>query len=551
MKFKALPVLAIAALISSNAHAQGFFTKGLSKLAKAVGNLTTDKVATLDDIAVTVNVGSNLHTDKLGTISQSFFNGWKTGGDAFSVMFSRKSAGGYTKIDGSVTLDGKPMDYLTVGTYGFISDANPAPRKIEVVTSSGQKASFKVETSKKRIKLISINGMKDGDIALDLSKDVALELEVPAGMENAMIKASIAINQMSVKSIYDVCYTRAAPKVIIPASALRNLNIAPASTLLYSFKNSYFSVGTESMEEAKEVTGAFTSVKYTSSYNDGKVVSVSVEPKLNTGLADKGTDKQLDMKYDFFKPNAFMSRPFDQLKNVGVKSFAIRGTTFSQTSSTSTTETSTTITTTTTITTLEFPKQPDSVWDAMLEGLYPDFLAVVQEELGAKVLPLETVTHTEAYKNTKAFAKDDVNTKVQFARAFRDTKVMSAFMPVTEGYGSGGINERLMNESGADGLLTMTLDLQISSDGKLVLMIPKFAFEIVGKTNGPVIDTKYCSGTIQSNTGVSFNKNITPAELEKIVRKSDMLAVFRKGLKALVEKEKANGDYQPVWALQK
>jgi hypothetical protein len=548
MRFKLLLALAIAA---QTAHGQNFFTKGLTKLAKVVGNINTAKVSSLDDITATIGIGSNSPPEKLGTISQSFFNGWKTGGDVVSVMFSKKNAPGYFKIDGTVTIDGKPMDYLTSGMYGLVSDANPAARKIEVATTSGQKASFKIEPAKKALKLVSINGQKDGDISLDLSKDVTLELAVPAGMENTMIKASLAINQMSIKSIYDVCYTKAAAKITIPASAFRNINIAPASTALYSFKGSYLSVGYESIEEAKEVTGALSGIKYTASYSDGKMVSVATEPKLNTGLVAKGTEKELDMKYDFFKPNAFASRPFEQLKTIGVKSFAIRGTTFSQSSSTSTTETSTTITTTTTTITLQFPKQPDSVWDALLEKLYPEFIGVVQSELGANVLPLENVTHSEAYKSTPAFAKDDKNTKVDFARAFRDSKVISAFMPVTEGFGSNGINERILKETGADGLLSMTLDLEISSSGKLVVMIPRFGFEIVGKTNGPIFDTKYCSGTIQSNTGVSFNKDIDMAGLEKIIRKSDMLTVLRKGLQQLKEKEKANGDYGPVWALQK
>ncbi|MDB5105433.1 MAG: hypothetical protein JWP91_3122 [Fibrobacteres bacterium] len=544
MKFK---LLIATGLIIQAGHAQNFFTKGLTKLAKVVGNLQTEKVNSLDDIVATVAIGSNLHTDKLGAISQTFFNGWKTGGDAVSVMFSKKNSPGYFKIDGTVTVDGKPMEFLTAGTYGLVSDANPNPRKIEVTTTSGQKASFKIEPIKKRLKLLSINGQKDGDIALDLTKDVTLELEVPAGMENARMKVSIAINQLSIKSIYDVCYTKAAPKIIVPANAFRNVSVAPASSALYSFKNSYLSVGTESMEEATEVTGKFTAVKYTASHNDGKLVSVSKEPDLNKGLFAKGTDKDLDMKYDFFKPNAFMSRPFEHLKTIGLRSFSIRGTTFSQSSKT--TETSTTITTTTT--TLQFPMQPDSVWDALLESAYPRFVAAIEEELGAKVLPVEAVTHADAYKNTTAFAKDDQNTKVNFTRAFRDTKVISAFMPVTDGYGSNGVNQRIMDQIGADGLLTMTMDLEISSDGKLVLMVPKFGFEIVGKTNGPNMDTKYCSGSIQSITGVSFKTPITPEELRKIIRESSMVKVFRKGLQDLKEKEKANGDYGPVWALQK
>lgn len=550
MKSKIIFVLAIAAAFQAS-YGQNFFTKGITKLAKAVGGLQTEKVSTLEDAVITVSVGSNLHTDKLGTISQTFFNGWKSGGDLFSIMFTKKSSGGYFKIDGSVNLDGKPMDYLTVGTYGMITDASPASRKFEITTASGQKAAFKVDPSKKRVKLISIDGKKDGDISIDLSKDMALELEVPAGLENQMIKVSLAINQLSIKSIYDVCYTRAAPRIVIPASAFRNLNIVPAGSVLYSYKGSYLSVGTESMEEAKEISGHFKSVRYTAFYTDGKPITVAVEPKLNSGLAFRETDKQLDMKSDFFKPNAFRSRTFDQLKTIGVKSFAIRGTTYHQSSSTSTSKTETATTTTTTTVTLQFPMQPDSVWDALLERLYPEFTGVVESELGATVLPLEKITYTEAYKNTKALAKDDANTKVNFARAFRDTKVISAFMPVAEGYGSDGLNNRVMDQSGADGLLSMTLDLEISSDGKLVLMVPKFGFEIVGRSNGLQFDTKYCSGSIQSATGVSFKPDITGAELEKIIRKSDMLAAFRKGLHELVEREKANGDYGPVWALQK
>jgi hypothetical protein len=457
MRMKLLLALGLAA---QTCFAQNFFTKGITKLAKAVGNMTTDKVTSLDDVVVTVGIGSNLHTDKLGTISQTFFNGWKAGGDQVTVMFSKKSTGGFFKIDGSVTLDGKPMDYVTVGTYGLITAASPSPRKVEITTSSGQKSSFKIEPSKKRVKLISINGQKDGDIALDLSKDVTLELEIPPGMENAMIKTSLAINQLSIKSIYDICYTRAAPKITIPAHAFRNMAIAPASKALYSYKNSFLSVGTESFEDAKEISGKIASVKYTAHYNDGKLVTIATEPKLNTGLVAKAEDKELNMKYEFFKPNAFMSRPFEHLKTIGLKSFAIRGTTYRQTSSTS--ETQTTITTTTT--TLQFPKQPDAVWDALLEKMYPEFIAVVQEELAAAVLPLETVTTTEAYKTITAFAKDDVNTKVEFTRAFRNTKPISAFMPVSEGYGSNGANERIMNQSGADGLLIMTMDLEISTD---------------------------------------------------------------------------------------
>ena len=114
------------------------------------------------------------------------------------------------------------------------------------------------------------------------------------------------------------------------------------------------------------------------------------------------------MKYDFFKANAFLSRPFTHLKTIGLKSFAM----------------------------------------------------------------------------------DDTNTHVAFSRGYRDTKVTSAFMPVTQGFGTNSADHRVMDEAGVDGLLTMTLDLTIGSDGKLVLMTPRFGFEINGKLHAPLADTK-------------------------------------------------------------
>jgi hypothetical protein len=256
-----------------------------------------------------------------------------------------------------------------------------------------------------------------------------------------------------------------------------------------------------------------------------------------------------------------LSRPFGHIKKVGLLSFAIRGTTFHQSTETNTsTSTSTsggvattTTTTRTKTTTLEFPQQPNEVWDKLLEQLYPEFMAVVESEFNASSLAPEVITKAPSYKSITAFAKDDVNTKVEFTRSFRDTKVVSAFMPIADGYGVNGVNERILKETGADALLTLTLDLQISEEtgkSETMLMVPKFAFEITGKANGFLSNTKYITGTIESKTGVSFTKDITPAQLESIIRKSDLLAIFKKSLQEIKDQEKSNGDYDIVWNLQ-
>ncbi len=526
---------------------------GMAKMASPAGQKTT----TLSDVVATGAIESNLAPKELGTISQSVFSGWQSGGDLLFLMFSKKSGPGFYQIDGTVTVDGKPVAYESLANYSVASGPNPAPRKVEITTTSGEKASFVIEPNKNKLKVVSINGQK-AKASLDLTKDITIELDAPQVPEGTMLKVSLAINQIGVKSFYDVCYVRYQPKLTIPAGAFRNINIKPGANLLFSYDNSFLTVAAESAQTATS-TGPLTSLRYTSAYSDGMFVTVATPPALNPGLSVKGTTA--DMNYEVFKPGAFLSRPAEQIKTFGVVSLAIRGTTYHQSVETSTSSNTlvmggianTTTTTTTKTTTLEFPKQSDATWDALLEDLYPAFTAVLKSELGAQEVPVDKITGTDAYTQTVAFAKDDSNTTVEFARSFRKTKVLSAFMPVSEGYGANGVNERIMNEAGADALVTLTLDLEISASAKddKILMTPKLGYEIVGKANGSNTSTKYFAGTVASTKGVSFKKDITLAQLQAIVRKSDLMTVFGKAVKEIKAKEKDNGDYVVVWNLQK
>ena len=531
----------------------------IARLAKFVAP-PAQATASLADVVVTGGMESNLPTAELGTMAQSFFEGWKTGGDLVVLMFTKKGGSGFLRIDGSVTVDGKPADYLAIGNYSAIFDASPAPRKVAIVTSTGEKANFTIEPNATRFKLKSINGQAvagaSGRIPLDLTKDVVVELDGAAVPANTMLKIGLAINQVGIKSIYDVCYVRYAPKVTIPAAAFRNINIKPGADVLYSYDDSFLSVAVETEQAAKDLTG-LPAFQFISVYSDGALVRVTADPTLNKGMLVEGSEA--NMNYQVYKPNAFLSRPSEHLKKFGISSLSIRGTTYHQSSEVSSSSTTLNMggisnkTTTTTVktTTLQFPKQPDQAWDALMEELYPEFVAALQAEFKAEEVPVDAITGTKAYKETVAFAKDDTNTTVHFARSYRQTKVLSAFMPVTEGYGANGVNQRIMNEAGADALVTLTLDLEISAGkDEKVLMIPRLAFEVVGKSNGPQTNTKYLIGRVNSTTGVAFAKDIGAAELKSIVRKSDLMAVFRKTLKEIRQKEQANGDYLPVWKLQ-
>ncbi|MBC7913820.1 MAG: hypothetical protein H7Y07_06815 [Pyrinomonadaceae bacterium] len=540
-----------------------FLTKAVTKLAAASGGAimkATGMISTtsnLEEVTPLITFNSNLYPAELGTATQAFMKGWKSGGDMITIMFTKKGSMGFNKIDGSVTIDGQPATYTNMGVYVAFSAQSAASRKVEIITSTGQKSSFTLSPYNKPFKILSINGQAD-NASIDLTKDVVVEFEQAPVTETGLLRLSLAINQLGIKSFYDLPFIKTGKTITIPAASFRNINIVPGGKALYGYKNSYLSIAGEKISTTGNTSGTLPATKYDASYSDGKLLTVVKEPILNPGVTAKGTEKfaKGDVDYTFFKPNAFLARPFNQIKKTGVSSFAIRGTTYKEGKESSTKSSfSAGGTTYTTITTskliAQFPQLSNQVWDAVLESLYKDFIAAAQQELSTSVLPLEAVTNTDSYRAIAPFSKDDENTSVEFSRAYKNSKLLSAFMPISEGYGINNANNKIMNQSGANALMKFTFDLQIAIDGSYPVMVPKLAFELVGEQNGTVAETKYCTATIIGKGSKFPEGNISAADLEKIIRKSDLVATFRKGLQELKAKEKANSDYETVWNLQK
>jgi len=67
-------------LITQFGYSQNLFTKGVAKIAKMMAP-PAEQVSDLQLVFPTVGIGSNLHDEKLGIVSQAFYKGWKTGGD--------------------------------------------------------------------------------------------------------------------------------------------------------------------------------------------------------------------------------------------------------------------------------------------------------------------------------------------------------------------------------------------------------------------------------------------------------------------------------------
>ncbi len=522
------------------------FTKVVTKIAKvAGGTMQTQSTDDLSTVVPSVYYQTNLPPGNLGTVEQSFYEGWKTNGNMVVLMFTNKNSSGFSKIDGTVTIDGRPAEYSTMGVYSAFSSDNSKVKKVEITSGKGQKSSFTIQPPKYGVKVLSINGSKDETISIDPTKDVVLELENPAGSENTMIGVRLLVKSVGISYWSEIGFFPSASKIFIPAANLRNANNTNGS--LTNFKKSYFSVTRSSMDKASDVSGIYNGVEFENTYMDGRYLNVSPDIDLSKGVKVKASDKYKDgsVQYEFIKANAFSSKPIGQIKNIAVISFALRGILYDykqdtkynigdQSYSTSTKE-------------IQFPQLPDAKWDAVLESFYVDIKKVFEEELGAAYLPIEKVKATEAYQRMDDFSKDDANTTVAVSRGYKGLKIISAFVPVAESWGPNSNMNKLIAETGANAVLKVTLDLQTAWQGKDAVMIPKLALEMSGTANGNVFPTKYFTATVIGK-GVEFKKD--GLDLDSIVRKADLIASLRKGLKEMMAAEKANGDYNIVWPVK-
>ena len=532
---------------SSKKGGPNLFTKLITKVAKvAGGTMQTQTTNDLTTVVPTVYYQTNLHPGNLGTVEQSFYEGWQTSGNMLTIMFTNKNASGMTKIDGTVTVDGKPMNFATMGVYNVFSDNNTAPKKVEITSSTGQKSSFIIQPPKQGVKVVSVNGSSNSTIAIDPAKDLTLELE-NTGDNKGLLAVRLLVKTVGISYWSEIGYFPASAKIVIPAAHLRNANNTNGS--LTNFKKSYLSVVRSSMDKATNVSGIYPDVEYSNMYLDGKYMNINPDIELSKGITIKASDKfqEGSVQYEFIKANAFSSRPIKQIKNIAVVSFAVRGILYDYKADTKYNIGDQSYTSSTK--TIQFPQLPDAMWDKMLDDFYVDIKKIFEEELGAAYLPIEKVKATDAYQRMNDFSKDDANTSVAVSRGYKGLKVISAFVPLTEAWGPNNNMNKLLAQTSANAVLKVTLDLQPAWQGKNAVMVPKLAVEMSGLANGEVFPTKYFTANIIGK-GVETKENITATELDRIVRRGDLMTQLRKGLQETIAKEKANGDYDIVWPVK-
>jgi len=548
--------------------------KGLGeKIGNFAGSLLTAKTDRLDNVAPTITITSGLYDMRTKTSETKYFpEGTCEGEYAIGVSFFKNEGSGLLNLkDGEVLCDGKPMEYVGLGSYLMMfPEPFTEPKKLEIKAANGDQASFIVKPIPE-IEIVSINGDRTLPI-IDLDEDVTVEYFNPPGADSTTVTASMLTDIMGVRAFNKFAdFPAAKTKVTIPKQAFSNLEVSGKMNAGNLNKGeNYFLlervVRTENSQLGPEqkrgkIPNATLVAKAYSSW-----------PVIVKGKQDEGVITQLNFSgkftddrigFEVYKPNARTGIPFSNGSKFGLVSLTLNGRLYHKESKSSTSQWTvgnTRYTQTTTITTiLEFPQLPDEQWDNMLAAVYMGVKALFSDKFNIGFVDVDQITSRPQYN--KLFTDDEINTYTKISRTYEGTKrstpkrLSELFGNLSSSQSAESPMNMMMQEAGVDGLLSMDINLDIAADSKNhVVLLPSINFSIIGRdeTKGNRNGT-YAQGTIRFRKGVPFNETAVrsdPYSLVKVCSVDKMVECLEYMLTSLRNKEIAMG-YEKIWNIGK
>lgn len=546
-------------------------TSGCGVLMKLIGNATaaaiTQKTGNLSDLSVRVGYTTNLFPKASGmTEAEDSGEIWQDGQNMLGVVLMKRQGVGMYELDGAVGYQEKPngpivpIPYMGKGAYMIgLAAKDLAPKTIIIRAANGQTAKFVVAPARP-ITIKAINGKAPKNAAIDLGKDLVLDLANPAGTAGTPIKVSIASQAMGIRTMTAVGNFKAADRVVVPKEAFRNMQL--------SASHDVGAVGVLK-GESYLVVERYTQALPASSCGAAEVlgqawawapVVVSGDAPLNSKLEANaelpGTTSKV--AYYVFKPAAFYAPPLPVARTVAVGTLRARGKLYEKKVYESKSYGYQTVTTTTTTIIKQFPEVPDSHWNTLLLDLESRLGASLKRAANSQLLPADRLAGSPTYKAMKEIVekrdtRDGATAYVEKLRPGSRYVVAESLdtIEVSSTFAADRVLSRVMREGKVDGLLAATLDLQIATnkDEKLVL-IPRLSYVLYGPPNGyavgPVI---YGQGFVEATDGVPFNAEALqsdPSEMSRVARLPELLNAFEASLKALRAKEQAAG-YDAIW----
>ena len=529
----------------------GFFQKALLKVAKVASNVggtaaggfkTTND---LGNVEFACGYTTNLLSKDFGLASMDFVSGWKGGYDWISVLLLPKDRLFFYKLDGSIKVDGTEAKHEAVGLYSAILPFTQKDRKIEIATNSGQKATYTFKKPEKVIKLVSINNSKT-NCQIDASKDFTIQLENISTNASASIEISLAYSVIGVYTTVSIGSFKPAANIVLPGYILKHL----ATDRNVSFKSSTLIVSALESNTAIDETGTIKQpLTYALMSQDAKLVSVINQPDLFKGLEVKGEENLPlgKINYTFKKPNAYFSRPQEEISKIAISSFSIQGKTDFYEEKTKKGLINRGDKTTTTI---SLPIRPEQI-EPIINDLYPKFVAIIKEQYNVPIIPVEAVTGNAAFIEMGQYTRKDEDGLTDFSYSYKGLEPKNLQVPLA---GMLRGETTLFKPLGVDAILKVNITLQL--DTKSFLVVPTMHVELLGPQSSANFAvgqaTQFFTADI-TGKGYEMKKNasITDQLVKDIVRADDMLVVFKKGMQEIIAAEKTNREYLPIWNLQK
>ncbi|WP_298878886.1 hypothetical protein [uncultured Polaribacter sp.] len=540
--------------------------KPMKLISKVTGSLIKAKPkSNLKDVALAISYASSLPPkSQLDFATKT--PGWETCGDGVSVFFLNYEGIGLTDTDGDVKLNGTKLEKAGMGTYfqGFSADKR-GTQKVEVTSSNGGKVNVNIEPAA-ALEIVSVNGIsKGGDIIIDGTKDVVIELKNGDADPDSKIYVEMIISAMSLKVQTHLFPSKATNTIVIPKESFKNFENSPLplvkkNTLIVTRVKHQMNHNTDAGVIQKVATFSdFTPFLVKGDIAGGNLIKNSFSKDKNTNTKAKFKTVEGEYNVKLNKGNPYTHPPLDKMKNIGISSFVVRGNLYKKktTTSTSTSYGFQTKTITTTKTTVKkwFPGLTDNTWQAFANKVYDKFKNNLNS-LGVNVMSVNDITNTKAYSEMKPILDTVTGTFIEKGaygtkRLIR-TGTLDYIKDIKTTFPADYTNEKIIKQLNLDGLIAVTIDLDfdIESEGlNPVIKIVAFAPNVSYKTPAKYFEMDFSTKAKSLKEAGKYNGLTGGPEdaIYKIIKGDEFMNAFNLAIDELKKGEKENPAYHTIW----
>jgi len=564
----------------------------VSMLAKMALNMATSKTNDLSLCALQSRYVTNLFPKDAQTFEMAqYTSNWTEGAGVVMVNCFARNGGSIYELEGSVLVDGQPMEYVAGGSYTKLVPAGDTkPKTITITTTSGQKTSFTVKPAQP-VQLVAVNGKKGGS-NVDVTQDMTLEF-ADVGADAGYVRVGLITDTSGMRNFSDIGVYKLDKKVQVPAAAFRHPSLFKTSSINVNGKRGALSTSTKLVTGANyifveryEVTpikaeGASAVENFGLAWS-WLPVTIKGNSEVNPGISfskTMNTDSG-GVDYSITKPAAVAGKPLAKAKKFALVSMSLDGNLEAITDATKYEMGTGAVTKNATGSeerlyhVWKFPQVPLNYWDAEMERFYGEFTAAFEKDFGISFIPTEDVVKAAAYKELAAF--EEVSSAQKISHSFRGLKTFTGPRVGTATVSSDKSEIQLMRELGVDGLVVVNLAVSMPTEGVtrencegLGVTLPqssglstnvhcrrgelslktKASFRIVGmpKAYGPLLST-YAEGELSTVKGIPYgiDEFKDAAALGRVVRSNDLVNALKTALREQESKAKDLG-YHVMW----